>query len=154
MNMLVGYFDFCRLVSTTAMVLLCLFSLASVRAEEPIFSPAPQARALTILDGLDLGNVNTIMQTRQGLIWLGTDHGLIRFDGYNAKRFESNRANKYSLSANKVTGIVEDSQQNLWISTYGGGLNRFDPTTERFEKIDMRRSSGDRTFTDRLYGLT
>ncbi|MCJ8273936.1 MAG: hypothetical protein MJK04_31620 [Psychrosphaera sp.] len=154
MNVRAGYFDLRRLVCTTVMILLCLFSLANVRAEEPVFAPAPQARALTILDGLDLGNVNTIMQSAKGLIWLGTDHGLIRFDGYNAKRFASNRANKYSLSANKVTGIVEDSQQNLWISTYGGGLNRFDPTTERFEKIDMRRSSGDRTFTDRLYGLT
>ncbi len=156
MNAFAGYFDFRRLVSTNVMVLLCLCFLAcfSVSAEEPVFAPAPQARALTILDGLDLGNVNTIMQSTKGLIWLGTDHGLIRFDGYNAKRFESDRANKYSLSANRVTGIVEDKQQNLWISTFGGGLNRFTPATERFEKIDIRLSSGDKTFTDILYGLS
>ncbi|MCJ8270056.1 MAG: hypothetical protein MJK04_11725, partial [Psychrosphaera sp.] len=50
--------------------------------------------------------------------------------------------------------VIEDDQQNLWISTYGGGLNKFTPQTGRFEKIDLRTSADDTAALEQLYFLS
>src|SRR6202008_1207832 len=41
-------------------------------------------------------------------------------------------ANPDSLAYNKIAGMREDASGSLWIATYGGGIDRFDPATERF----------------------
>lgn len=46
------------------------------------------------------------------------------------------------------------TEGHLWVSTYGGGLNKFDPQTERFEKIDLRLAANDPPETDSLYFLS
>jgi ligand-binding sensor domain-containing protein/signal transduction histidine kinase len=65
-------------------------------------------------------------------MWFGTDDGLNRFDGYSFKVYRNDPEDPDSLSHNMIMGLVEDSQGYLWIGTYGGGLDRFDPQTQIF----------------------
>jgi len=57
---------------------------------------------------------------------------LNRYDGYNFKvyRYETNKNG--TLSDNIVYCLNEDNSGALWVGTQGGGLNKFDKTTERF----------------------
>lgn len=73
-----------------------------------------------------------IIQDTYGFIWIGDQEGLLRYDGYNLKRYKQVPFDTTSLSANFIFDIQEDSKGNLWIATMGGGLNYFDQKTEKF----------------------
>ena len=73
-----------------------------------------------IEDGLPQNSVNTIIQTNSGYIWMGTEDGLVRFDGVNFTVF--NQFNTKELTNNDIRILFEDNFNNLWIGTYGGGL--------------------------------
>ncbi len=69
----------------------------------------------------------------KGFLWIGSD-GLLRFDGYNFKRFKNIESDSSSLSSNIVMKIVEDRSGNLWIGTTDG-LNLFDQKSETFQRF-------------------
>lgn len=68
--------------------------------------------------GLPQSSVISMIQTRDGYLWLGTVKGLARFDGNRYEVF--NEWNTPGLGGNTVVHLFEDSQQNLWI---GAGNN-------------------------------
>ncbi|MFC2084887.1 two-component regulator propeller domain-containing protein [Bacteroidota bacterium] len=84
-----------------------------------------------------------VFQDSHGFIWMGAQEGLIRYDGYNYKRYTQIPFDSTSLSNNWVMAIKEDKKGNLWIGTLGGGLNYFDQKTEKFTryKLDTNKSN-------------
>lgn len=78
-------------------------------------------------DGLPQNSVNTILQTRDGYLWLGTQEGLARFDGHVFRVFTRHNS---ELQHNVITVLHEDQAGRLWVGTQGGGLSRWDG--ERF----------------------
>ncbi len=69
-------------------------------------------------DGLPGNTVTSILQTRDGYLWIGTFGGLARFDGVRFKRF----GEAEGLKNNRVLCLCEDRQGNLWVGSEGGGL--------------------------------
>jgi signal transduction histidine kinase/ligand-binding sensor domain-containing protein len=70
-------------------------------------------------EGFAQSRVRAIVQTRDGYIWLGTDGGLVRFNGESFTIFNVQNG---ALKDNEVWAIQEDEEAGLWIGTYGGGL--------------------------------
>ena len=73
--------------------------------------------------------IRKIIKTVDGKIWFANaKHGLISIDknGRGNTTYINNPAMPGSISNNNVYDVKEDSKGNLWISTYGGGLNYFD----------------------------
>jgi len=91
-----------------------------------------QFEHLTIEDGLSQNAGLAIFQDRQGYLWIGTQDGLNRYDGFTFKVFKHDPENSNSISHNSILAIIEAKDGYLWIGTWGGGLNRFDPATETF----------------------
>jgi signal transduction histidine kinase/ligand-binding sensor domain-containing protein/DNA-binding response OmpR family regulator len=87
---------------------------------------------ISIEQGLPTNSVNCISQDRKGFIWIGTDKGLARYDGYNFKIYRHKRDDNTTLSNDIVTSILEDSAGNFWIGTRQGGLNKFDRILNKF----------------------
>jgi PAS domain S-box-containing protein len=87
---------------------------------------------LTTNDGLSQSYVNAILQDRRGFMWFGTRDGLNRYDGNDFVVYKHNASDPGSLSANFVEDLREDDHGYLWIATHTGGVDKFDPTTERF----------------------
>lgn len=81
-------------------------------------------------DGLPNSSVSAIVQDAKGFLWLGTQGGLVRYDGYSFKLYESEPFERNSLSHNQVQTLFLDGDV-LWIGTYGG-LNRLDLVKGRF----------------------
>src|SRR4051794_21745315 len=87
-------------------------------------------------ESLASDTVITIIQDKEGTMWVGTAHGLDRFDGKTNKFFHysNNAKDGSSLSCNLVNAIYEDKQGTLWVGTgtafqgYDdcGGLNKLD----------------------------
>ncbi len=85
--------------------------------------------------GLPAAPIRSIVQTRDGYLWLGTEKGLFRFDGIRFSPVATTTANGLKLNEIWVSGLCEDSQGNLWIATDGAGLLRLrDGQCERIER--------------------
>ena len=83
------------------------------------------------ISGLSESKVYCIFQDRKGFLWLGTENGLVMYDGYKFTIFKQIPFDKTSLLGKPVYAITEDSRGNLWVGTRGG-LNRFDNRTDTF----------------------
>ncbi len=81
--------------------------------------------------------LNTVFEDSKGTIWLGTKNGfsLLNQIKQTFKTYKFESKNKYSISHNDVKSIYEDGDKNLWIGTFGGGLNKFNLSTEKFDRI-------------------
>jgi len=89
-------------------------------------------RTFTIQDGLSQVLVTSILQDRRGFMWFGTKDGLDRFDGYSFKVYKSQPEDPYSLSDNYILCLKEDRKGRIWVGTWGGGLDVYDPASGRF----------------------
>jgi ligand-binding sensor domain-containing protein len=88
-------------------------------------------KRLSINDGLSNSFARCILQDKYGFIWIGTDDGLNRYDGYNFHVYKNNPHDKYSISSSNVMNMFEDSRGELWIGT-AQGLNLYDRKNDRF----------------------
>ena len=90
---------------------------------------------LNIEQGMSQSSVHVIFQDSRGFLWLGTQDGLNRYDGYTFKIYKPDPDAPDSLSDRWITSIIEDADGYLWIGTRQGGLNRFDPRLEKFTEF-------------------
>lgn len=75
----------------------------------------------------------TFIQDRRGLLWIGTDRGLIRLDPRNGglRRYRHDRGDPRSLSHDRVNAILEESGGAIWVGSEDG-LNLYQPDDESF----------------------
>ena len=83
-------------------------------------------------NGLSDNDINCFLQDRQGFMWIGTNDGLNRYDGYNFKVYQPDALNKNSISSAQISSLYEDKNGLIWVGTANGGLNSFNPKTEKF----------------------
>lgn len=108
---------------------------------------------ISLEEGLSQSVVNVIMQDRKGFLWIGTDDGLNRYDGYSFTVFKPDTNNPASLNDRSISALVEDQQGYLWIGTRQGGLNRYDPVSGKFEYY-LHEDSDDGTIaSDSIHSL-
>ena len=100
-----------------AWLLLWLVTLAfPVKAQTPGATDSPFiVDAWTSKDGLPENAVISVIQTRDGYLWIGTLNGLVRFDGNQFTVF--NEYNTPGLNSDRIVYLFEDSHTNLWIGT-------------------------------------
>ncbi|HJQ70779.1 MAG TPA: two-component regulator propeller domain-containing protein [Blastocatellia bacterium] len=101
-----------RLSAISLLILLWLLA-ATVQAQYRFDS-------WTTDNGLPQNSVRSIIQTRDGYLWMTTFDGLVRFDGVRFKVF--NKSNTKGLSTNRFTVLYEDKDGALWAGTGDGGL--------------------------------
>jgi len=117
-------------ISNTTKFLLFFFLLISIQ----IFPQKGKYRFehLTTGNGLFQNVVYSVLQDSRGFLWVGTQDGLNRYDGYNFKVYKHESGNPNSISHNEIETIFMDKDEILWIGTLGGGLNKYDSETENF----------------------
>jgi ligand-binding sensor domain-containing protein/signal transduction histidine kinase len=96
-------------------------------------APRETFHHLTPENGLSHPSVYGIAQDRAGFLWFTTQDGVSRYDGYRFKVFQHDPNNPASLAENDSSPMVVDDDGSIWIGTWGGGLDRFDPATETFQ---------------------
>jgi ligand-binding sensor domain-containing protein/signal transduction histidine kinase/DNA-binding response OmpR family regulator len=81
------------------------------------------AQTWNIQGGLPANSIFAVQQTRDGYLWIGTQDGLVRFDGHHFELFNSKKIPQ--LKDNKIRALYEDGNGTLWIGTTSGGLSRY-----------------------------
>jgi len=96
---------------------------------------------LRVEEGLSQGSVNALIQDSRGFLWVGTDDGLNRFDGYQFLVFRPDPVNPDAIEGNIVTALTEDPDGDLWIGTSGAGVQRYDPHAGKFSSLAREDSA-------------
>lgn len=121
---------------------ICLLLLLAAKNLSAQTTPAPSIRFDRIPSELGLSQnlINTIIQDHKGFLWIGTNDGLNRFDGYRFTVFQHEAFDSTSLSNNLITALREDREGRLWVGTQNG-LHLFDRATEVFHRCPARDST-------------
>ncbi|MCI0486862.1 MAG: histidine kinase [Blastocatellia bacterium] len=123
-----------------ASVLVCAFLCSAASRKVTALNPGKAVReyicdSWQTDEGLPQNYVQSIVQTRDGYIWLATQEGLVRFDGVSFTVFD--RRNTEQLKENNIQTLYEDRQGALWIGAEGGAVTRLkDGTFTAFTTAD------------------
>lgn len=118
----------CHIIYTRIFVsLFIVFSLAA--GETPV---VPSFEHIGAEQGLSHNSGLCIIQDHRGFIWVGTQNGLNRYDGYTFKKYFHNPNDSTSLSDSYINSLYEDSEGTIWVGTNKGGLNRYDRFRDKF----------------------
>ena len=90
---------------------------------------------ITSIQGLSQNEVRCIHQDKSGFLWIGTQDGLNRYDGYEFKKYAKSPFDKNSLCNDRINVITENSKGNLWIGT-DDGLDLFNIQKNNFTNFN------------------
>lgn len=117
-------------------VLAAAFLLAAPPAKG--LDPAPPLTRFLIdvwqaEQGLPINTVTAVHRTPRGYLWVGTEEGLVRFDGIRFTIFD--RRTTPALANHSISALSEDRDGSLWVGTLGGGVVRLAPSG--FETVPL-----------------
>ncbi|MBC7902126.1 MAG: hypothetical protein H7Y27_01825 [Gemmatimonadaceae bacterium] len=87
--------------------------------------------------GLLSNKVFQVVQDKKGYVWIGTDNGLQRYDGYRFTNFRHITGDSLGIPDDLISLLYVDQKGRLWI-TSGRKLGIFDPSTARFTNVPIR----------------
>ncbi|GAB3951187.1 two-component regulator propeller domain-containing protein [Spirosoma harenae] len=91
---------------------------------------------LTVNDGLSHSDAMAVAQDQEGFIWIATNKGVNRYDGYEIKHYILPIDNENGLSNNRVRSLHVTVQGIIWAGTEGGGLNVYNPNRDQFVRVN------------------
>lgn len=115
-------------------------------------SKAIHVERYNIDNGLTQSSVTGILQDSYGFLWIGTQDGLNRFDGYQFKTYRNNPLDSTSISNNYINSQCEDRNRNLWFGT-NIGLSMFDRNTGKFVNYYNIPSNNQSLSDNRIYNV-
>ncbi|WP_324673231.1 two-component regulator propeller domain-containing protein [Hymenobacter sp. GOD-10R] len=90
---------------------------------------------LTVNDGLSHSDAMAVVQDRAGFIWVGTNRGINRYDGYGLKKYILPVNSSNGLSGNRVRAFHVGPNGRLWVGAESSGLSYYDADHDRFLNI-------------------
>ncbi len=103
-----------------------------------------------IEEGLPQSSIYTMLQDKDGNIWVGTMNGVSKYNGLNFENFNK----KAGLAENRVTASCLDKNGDIWFGHWSGGISKYNAVTKKFSEIFPGKLSISKTITCILYGKT
>ena len=91
----------------------------------------------TIKNGMSQSASMCIYQDKLGYIWVGTQQGVDKFDGYNFKQYSHDIKNEFSRASGWVLDIQEDENGNIWTSDTYGHLSLLNRNNDHWDNINI-----------------
>ncbi|MDE3274083.1 two-component regulator propeller domain-containing protein [Pseudoalteromonas sp. G4] len=108
-------------------LLLCLvFSVGALALDNP------NVRRFSPNEGLAQSYVTGMLVDKNGYLWIGTEAGVNRYDGYQLSTMTGPEG---TLRDKSIDFLYEDKQNDIWISTTYSGLYRYDTDTYKLERV-------------------
>ena len=112
--------------------LLLLACAVSVLGAAPPGIGQVSFQRIAIPDEVPAHLVSALAQDRDGFLWIGTQGGLVRYDGYQFRVYKSSPGDPRTLSGSYVRTLFAAADGRLWVGTFSSGLSVYDPATETF----------------------
>ncbi len=111
----------------------CLLVAFAAKAGQDFSFTEPTFETLRDAHATDDQIITALAQDARGLIWIGTQVGLIRYDGYHFRKLTHTSTASESLAADFVSALCAAKDGRLWVGSVSNGISVFDPGTEHFE---------------------
>jgi ligand-binding sensor domain-containing protein len=117
---------------------IILSCLGCLSMDCPLYAQVPNIpfKHLSLREGLSQSPIFALLQDRKGLVWIGNREGLLKFDGYEFKKYFNKQVRRQNAIHNDIRAIYEDQQGLLWLGT-SSGVVLFDPKTEQFSPVSI-----------------
>lgn len=113
------------------LVLLCALQLFISAKAEPVIS-SPRFKHLSTENGLSQDSINDMFVDSDGFLWVATETGLNRYDGYHNKQYIGLN-NEFADDG--IYSLYEDQNNDLWVSTYSSGVYRVNRQTGESKRV-------------------
>lgn len=85
-------------------------------------------------------NYSSFCLDSDGSLWIGTQSGLLRFDGTSFDKYLHDDRSETSLSDNRIIKIIRDETDRIWVATCEG-LNLYNPDSDSFTRISSKHDT-------------
>ncbi len=99
-----------------------------------------------IEEGLPQSSIYTMLQDKDGIIWVGTMNGVSKYNGLNFENFNK----KDGLAENRVTSSCLDKNGDIWFGHWSGGITKYDVATKKFLELIPKNVKISKTITSIL----
>lgn len=123
--------------SFALVIVFALFSLMAVAQQARQYA----FRHFTTMNGLASNGTSSIVQDRQGYIWIGTQNGLQRYDGNNFITFRHRSADSSSIPSDYIPSMFQDDKGNFWLIGDNNKVGIFDLKRFVFREIPVTGES-------------
>lgn len=113
-------------------ILFCFLLAFCSKCCNPLFAQNYSLSNWTVEDGLSSNDVVDLLQDKDGFIWVATEHGLNKFDGYTFEKHRYDPRDSTSLGANFINNICQDEAGNIWVNLGVGILSKYDRLSKKF----------------------
>ena len=87
-------------------------------------------------DKLSSNQITGITQDGAGYIWIGTEYGLNKYDGYSFSHYLHKEGNDHTIQSNNIATLFTDREGNLWAGS-GMGLSRYNAANNNFDRVKL-----------------
>ena len=140
--------------------LASILILAALAAESGVERPADASRLglvafqrIRIPDDVPAHLTTALAEDRDGFLWIGTQGGLVRFDGYEFKTFKPAPDDPGSLGGSYVRAVLATRDGRIWVGSFADGVSVYDPKRESFDRYRHDPSNPTSLSHDRVEAL-
>ena len=116
-------------------VIVSTLAVLAVPAAQAATGKPMRFERISMSDGLSQSTLNVVYQDSTGFLWLGTENGLNRYDGYQFHHYKARAGEPTALASDFIWDIAEDERGDIWLATKGGGLARWNHSTDEFSSL-------------------
>ena len=109
-----------------------------------------QVKRLSTSEGLSQSYVNTMLIDNSGYLWLSTEGGLNRYDGYQVVHIKGPNG---ELEDAIIDRIYQDPQGYIWIASLQAGLFRYDPTSDTYQQFIAKPTTEEQIFIESVFSM-
>lgn len=109
-----------------------------------------QVKRLSTSEGLSQSYVNTMLIDNSGYLWLSTEGGLNRYDGYEVVHIKGPNG---ELEDAIIDRIYQDPQGYIWIASLQAGLFRYDPSTDSYQQFIAKPTTEEQIFIESVFSM-
>ena len=90
-------------------------------------------KVLLEVNGISYNTIAAITQDKEGYLWISTNEGVVRYDGYESKMYQHNPKDSTSIGHDVIEALYVDETGTLWAATIEG-LSRYDSSCDCFSQ--------------------
>ncbi|MDA3890347.1 MAG: triple tyrosine motif-containing protein [Salinivirgaceae bacterium] len=117
-------------------IISSLIGAYALHAQSTIAFSDYRFNSISTSEGLLQSSVLSMVQDKNGFIWMGTKYGLNKYDGYKLDSYKHNSNDTNSLSSNEIINLLIDYNGDILIGTQGGRLNKYIYDKDVFEIVN------------------
>ncbi|MCE7043225.1 hybrid sensor histidine kinase/response regulator transcription factor [Dyadobacter sp. CY312] len=91
---------------------------------------------ITVDEGLAHSDAMAVIQDNDGFVWIGTNNGINRYDGYELKKYDLVNNHQRGLSSNRIRAMHIARSGRMWVGTEHTGLFYYDPYADSFKNVE------------------